>query len=61
MMVTTRNDQEFMSGQYDRRTTAGDAGRSANFSGSQMQTAIVKAMELIRGKKDQADSDQPVK
>lgn len=61
MMVTTRNDQEFMSGQYDRRTTAGDTGRPANFSGSQLQTAFEKAVELLRGKKDQADPDQPVK
>lgn len=61
MMVTTRNDQEFMSGQYDRRTTAGDPGRSANFSGSQLQTAFEKAVELLRGKKDEAEAAQPVK
>ncbi|MCH2387698.1 MAG: hypothetical protein MK240_05785 [Opitutales bacterium] len=61
MMVTTRNDQEFMSGQYDRRTTAGDTGRSANFSGDRLYTAFEKAVELLRGKKGEADPAEPAK
>ena len=61
MMVTTRNDQEFMSGQYDRRTTAGDTGRPANFSGNQLYSAFEKAVELLRGKKGEADPAQPAK
>ncbi|HCR29375.1 MAG TPA: hypothetical protein DIV79_05090 [Opitutae bacterium] len=61
MMVTTRNDQEFMSGQYDRRTAAGDPGRPANFSGNQLYTAFEKAVELFRGKKGEPDSAQPAK
>ena len=61
MMVTTRNDQEFMSGQYDRRTTAGDPGRPANFTGGQLATAFEKAVELLRGKKDQPAESEPAK
>ncbi|MEC7906256.1 MAG: hypothetical protein VYC82_03440 [Verrucomicrobiota bacterium] len=61
MMVTTRNDQEFMSGQYDRPATAGDTGRPANFSGNQLYTAFERAVELLRGKKGEADPAQPVK
>ena len=61
MMVTTRNDQEFISGQYDRRATAGDPGRSANFSGNQLYTAFEKAVELLRRKKGEADPAQSAK
>lgn len=51
MMVTMRNDQEFMSGQYDRPVAAGDPGRPANFTGSQIAGAFDKLINALQGSK----------
>jgi hypothetical protein len=47
MLVTMRNDAAFMSGEYDRRISAGDPGRTADLTAAQMVGALDKAFEAI--------------
>ena len=61
MMVTMRNDAAFMSGENDRRISAGDPGRTADMTASQMVGALDKAFDAIGKalvkKKKKADPD----
>lgn len=61
MLVTMRNDQEFMSGQYDRPIAAGDPGRTADFTGSQIAGAfdkLVNALQSSRAKRQKVEEAQ---
>lgn len=60
MMVTMRNDAAFMSGEFDRRISAGDPGRTADLTATQMVGALDKAFEalgkaLVKKKKKAAE------
>jgi len=61
MLVTMRNDQEFMSGQYDRPIAAGDPGRTADFTGSQIAGAfdkLINALQSSRAKRQKVQEAQ---
>ncbi len=47
LQVTSRNQDEFFGGQYDRGRTAG-AGSTADFSGAQLSDALGATMKKIR-------------
>lgn len=60
MLVTMRNDQEFMSGQYDRPTIAGDPGRPANFTAGQIAGAfdkLISSLQSSRAKKEKQQKE----
>lgn len=61
MLVTMRNDQEFMSGQYDRPTIAGDPGRPANFTAGQIAGAfdkLISSLQSSRAKRQKEQKEQ---
>lgn len=58
MLVTMRNDQEFMSGQYDRPVSAGDPGRSANFNAGQIAGAFDKLITSLQNSKAKREKRQ---
>ena len=58
MMVTMRNDQEFMSGQYDRPVSAGDPGRSANFNAGQIAGAFDKLISSLKSSRAKREKQQ---
>lgn len=61
MMVTMRNDHEFMTGRYDRASSSGDPGRQADFTGATLGKAIENAIGALQkatgSKKKEADPD----
>ncbi len=64
MMVTMRNDQEFMSGTYDPGRTAGDPGRPGFFDSKQLSAAFEKATAAVQkamGKKKAASGSTDTK
>ncbi len=61
MMVTMRNDHEFMTGRYDRASSSGDPGRQADFTGATLGKAIENAISALQkatgSKKKEEDPD----
>ncbi len=47
MMVTMRNDQEFMSGRYDRASSSGDPGRQADFTAAKLGKALENSLQAL--------------
>ena len=58
MMVTMRNDQEFMSGHYDRPVSAGDPGRPANFNAGQIAGAFDKLISSLQSSRAKREKQQ---